>query len=285
LVAHRLLGIPFSVSTFVDFDYVTPFHMLPEKFGSARFVVTCTGYCAERLRTRLPELASRLRVLHHALPANYASAPVFRADEGPPRLVYVGRFVAKKGIDTLVRACAFLRDWSVPFSCHLYGAGEGREGLESLVDELGLNDRVKFEGAIPNERFYSTMTRGDLFVCPCRYMDDGERDGIPVTFLETMAAGITVVTTPVSGIPELVTDGYNGFLVPPDDPRALAERLRGLLRDEDLRASVGEAAKRTIQEGFTIERSIDRLDSWISRENGSAAGNAVQVTAPIHDGA
>jgi len=268
-VAHRLHDIPYSISTFVDFDYVTPFHMLDAKFGEARFVVTCTRYCADSLGARLPELTSRFRVLHHALPADYARAPDVRRADGRSRLVYVGRFVPKKGLDSLVQACALLRDRRTAFTCHLYGAGDERGRLEQLVETLELDGHVIFEGPIPNERFYSTMNEDDVFVCPCRYMPDGERDGIPVTLLEAMAAGLTVVSTPVSGIPELIVDGVNGYLVPPDAPEALADCLRALLESREKRDAVRASAIQTIQHGFSIEQTAAVLDAWISQENGS----------------
>jgi glycosyltransferase involved in cell wall biosynthesis len=274
LVVHRLLGVPYSVSTFVDFDYPTPFQMLDEKFGAARFVVACTDFCAGRLVERYPGLRARFRVLRHALPSDYASAARLRPRDGRSRLVYVGRFVPKKGLDTLLRACRILEDRGVEFSCHLHGAGIDEGRLQHLARELGLCDKVFFEGAIPNERFYTTLNHDDVFVCSSRYMEDGERDGIPVTLLEAMAAGVTVVATRVSGIPELIVDGHNGFLVPPDDPVRLAGLLDSLLESPGKRAAVAAAAIRTVREDFSLDRAVELLDAWITRESGLEAGTA-----------
>lgn len=267
LVAHRLLGIPFSVSTFVDFDYVTPFHMPAVKFGAARFTVTCTEYCATRLMARFPALALRFRVLHHSLRQDYTAGKPPRERDGKTRLVYVGRFVPKKGLDTLIEACAILKRDALEFSCHLYGKGETEAQLRALVAASDLDQTVRFEGVLPNEHFYSVMNADDIFVCPCRYMEDGERDGIPVTLLECMAAGIRVVTTPVSGIPELVKDGQNGYLVPPDDPVSLARRLKSLiLNGGSIDADMAAAARATVREHFSTECAGSILDAWISDE-------------------
>lgn len=269
LVANRLLGIRFSLSTFVDFDYVTPYHMLAPKVQAARFVVTCTEYCRRQLSRRFPEAASKLRVLHHALRHDYAEGKPFRARDGSSRLVYVGRFVPKKGLETLIEACAILRARGVETTCHLYGKGETQPELARLIARHHLEPIVRFEGVIPNEALYQVMNQDDVFVSPSRYMADGERDGIPVTLLEAMAAGITVVSTPVSGIPELVTDGVNGYLVPENDPAALAERLESLIRVPERRTAVSAAARSTVQERFSLERSGARLAGWISRESRS----------------
>jgi colanic acid/amylovoran biosynthesis glycosyltransferase len=266
LVAHHLLGIPFSMSTFVDFDYVTPFHMLPEKFGAARFVVVCTEFCAHRVAARLPELAEKIRVLHHAVDGDDICIRPLRTRDGRSRLVYIGRFVPKKGLTTLVEACALLAARGVSFSCHLYGKGPIEDVLRTMVERLGLSSSVFFEGVIANENVHTAMNHDDVFVCPSRYMPDGERDGIPVTLLEAMAAGITVVSTRVSGIPELIEHGENGYLVEPDNAFALAEVLERLLVSPGDRDKVSKRAQHTVSERFSLARAADTLDGWIRRE-------------------
>ena len=263
LVAQQLLGIPFSLSTFVDFDYVTPFHMLPEKFGAARFIVVCTEFCSRRLEAGFPDLGSKVRVLHHAIdPDEPRRHEPVRLDS-PPRLVYIGRFVPKKGLATLVDACSLLSRRGVSFSAHLYGKGPLEAELRMQIERCGLSHAVSLEGVIANQNIYTVMNRDDIFVSPSRYMADGERDGIPVTLLEAMAAGITVVSTPVSGIPELVEDGANGYLVEPNNPLALADLLERLLSQPADRRSVSSAAQRTIYERFALGPAVDALDGWI----------------------
>jgi glycosyltransferase involved in cell wall biosynthesis len=272
LVAHQLLGIRYSVSTYVDFERPSPYHMLSTKFAHAEFVVACTAFCVTRLRALAPDLESKWRILHHALPAGQGDRAVLRPQDGTIRLVYVGRFALKKGIDTLVDACALLRERGAAFACDLYGAGEEQPALERLVADRRLSGIVTFRGPIQNDRIYSVMNRDDVFVSPSRSLPDGERDGIPVTLLEAMAAGITVVTTTVSGIPELVVDGHNGYMVAPDDPGALAERLFTLLSCPELKTVVSAAACDTIRRHFSLESAVEQLGQWITRETVSAAG-------------
>ncbi len=269
LAAREAVGVPFSLSTFVDFDYVTPFHMLAEKIEAADFVVACTGFCAARLTSRFPEHGDKISVIHHALPAGYADGKTFRPRDGHSRLVYVGRFVGKKGLDTLIDACAILKQQGFAVACHLYGAGEAERALANRSVEQGLDGCVRFEGPIPNERFYSAMNGDDVFVCPSKDTRDGERDGIPVSLLEAMAGGMTVVSTPVSGIPELIESGRNGYLVEPDNPQALAELLGELLTNPDKRRAISAGARETIAARFDLGRSVDRLDGWLSRESPS----------------
>jgi len=117
----------------------------------------------------------------------------------------------------------------------------------------------------------ASTNRDDVFVVPSRLLPDGERDGIPVVLIEAMAAGVTVVSTPVSGIPELVEPGVNGYLVAPDDPVALADCLARLLTEPGARERVAEPARRTVRERFDLETAGARLAGWISRESVSGA--------------
>ena len=277
LVAERLLGVSMSLSTFVDYESPTPFHMLREKVETARFVTVCSAFCHDRLAGRFPDLASRFRIVRPSLPDGYGDAPAFRPADERSRLVFVGRFVPKKGIATLVAAVDLLRARGVLDApgvdpvCRLHGAGDEEDALRALVRARGLHAHVGFEGPIANEEFYGAMNLDDVFVTPSRPMPDGERDGIPVALIEAMAAGVTVVSTPVSGIPELVEDGESGYLVPPDDPEALAKVLEWLLTTPAARARVRDAARRTVRERFSLGPAADLLDTWISRETRSGA--------------
>src|SRR5207302_2504189 len=119
----------------------------------------------------------------------------------------------------------------VAIDARLYGSGEEDERLRARIARLDLGAIVRIEAPVVNERLYETMNRDAVFVVPSRLLPDGERDGIPVVLIEAMAAGVTVVSTPVSGIPELVEPGVNGYLVAPDDPVALADCLARLLTE------------------------------------------------------
>src|SRR5439155_26648303 len=271
LVAHRLLGVRVSLSTFVDFDYPTPFHMLDEKLAAARFVTTCSAFCAARLGARCPGAASKLAVLRPSVAAGYADGKARRARDGRSRVVYVGRFVAKKGLDTLIEACARLRARGVAVDARLYGSGEEDERLRARIARLDLGAIVRIEAPVVNERLYETMNEDDVVVVPSRLMPDGERDGIPVVLIEAMAAGVTVVSTAVSGIPELIEDGKNGYLAASDDPVALADLLAVLLTTPERRRRVADAARRTVAERFDLETAGARLAGWISRESASGA--------------
>jgi glycosyltransferase involved in cell wall biosynthesis len=97
---------------------------------------------------------------------------------------------------------------------------------------------------------YEEYRRASVFCLPCRVLDNGDRDGIPNVLLEAMATGVPVVTTNVSGIPELVVDGMTGLLVPPDDPEATAAALLRVFTDRELAARLARAGQALVRERF-----------------------------------
>jgi glycosyltransferase involved in cell wall biosynthesis len=99
---------------------------------------------------------------------------------------------------------------------------------------------------------------------PCIIAKDGNRDGLPTVMLEAMAAGLPVVATTVTGNPEIVDDGVNGLLVPPEDVPALAEALARLLQDETLRREMGAAARSKVEQCFDVRRNVAQLRQWLA---------------------
>ena len=119
---------------------------------------------------------------------------------------------------------------------------------------------------MPQARLGSYYGRASLFVLPCTVLANGDRDGIPNVLAEAMATGLPVVTTPISGIPEIVEDDFNGLFVPSEDAIALADGMARLLQDGALRAKLGHNARQTILEKFDSARTTRRLRALLSCE-------------------
>jgi colanic acid/amylovoran biosynthesis glycosyltransferase len=114
-------------------------------------------------------------------------------------------------------------------------------------------------GPMEQTRLFEEYRSAGVFCLPCRVLDNGDRDGIPNVLMEAMACGLPVVTTAVSGIPEIIRDGVNGRLVPPDDPAALAEALVRIDGDRQLAESLSAQARATVRERFDGERFAAEL--------------------------
>lgn len=172
---------------------------------------------------------------------------------GRPRFVCVGRQSAEKGIDVLIAAFAYVRERLPDVSLTLVGVGPQQEANERLVAELGLAERVAFVGLLPNPA--PSLAAADVVVLPSR------REGLPVAALEALALGRPLVATEVGGTPEVVKDGETGWLVPPEDPAALAHALVEAASDEPEARRRAAAGARLVRERFTSERMVDRIET------------------------
>jgi len=176
-------------------------------------------------------------------------------------IVTVGRLVNKKGIDLLLRAFAALgaTDWRL----RILGDGPQRERLEELAAELGVTERVSFEGARPHAVCLAAIAAAGLFVLPCRTTATGDKDGIPVVLMEAMAAGRAVIAGKLPAIEELIDDGVSGMLVPGDDVEALAAAIASLGGDAARRGALGSTARDKVAAEFSDAINIERLEKAI----------------------
>jgi glycosyltransferase involved in cell wall biosynthesis len=207
----------------------------------------------------------RLHVVHNGVLDISAG---LRADAGavPPRIVSVARLEAPKDPVTLFSALGTIR--SQPWELDLVGDGPLEPELRRLAASTGIADRVRFLGYVREPA--EALARAQLFVLSSR------SEGFPRSVLEAMRAGLPVVATAVGGIPEAITDGIEGLLVPRGDPSALAGALSGLLTDGERRKQMAMRARHTYEERFRFERMADETEAvyakmLVSRARGSGS--------------
>ena len=175
------------------------------------------------------------------------------------RIVSIGRFVEKKGLQYAVQAVSKLRDKNYGLSYSIIGDGELRTEIETLIRHEGVNDIVQLHRWLPHDRIMSILSESDILLAPSVTSSQGDKEGIPVVIIEAMAVGIPVISTHHSGIPELVENGVNGFLVLERDIGALTEKLALLIHHTDMRNRMGRAARRRVEMDFNIDHLNDRL--------------------------
>lgn len=238
-IAHRL-GIPYVVHVhsgrFGDFWKAAPpsvSAIVDRMFrNSAQIIVLGRGY-ADLVRERLPEVMAKTTVLPNATKARL-SEPRKADPTRPKQITYLGLVAPKKGVPELVAALEKLRDRS---DWHATIAGHG------MVDETqqdaaarGLGDKVELTGWIGTEDVDALLARTDIFVLP------SYSEGLSMAVLEAFAWSTAVVTTPVNAMTEVVEHGRNGLFVTPGNVDELADALRQLLDDDELRTRLGTAA-------------------------------------------
>jgi glycosyltransferase involved in cell wall biosynthesis len=278
LLAARILGGTFSFTAHARDIYHT--YVSPEidaakrraKLRAAAFTVTVSDFNASHLRGLCPEAAGRIHRLYNGIDLS-----LFRPTENtqPKRITAVGRLVEKKGFAVLVDACALLRDQTIDFHCRIIGDGPLLDALQSQITTLGLTDRVTLAGPMPQERLAEELGTAAIATLPCVITPDGDRDGLPTVLLEAMGKAVPVVTTTVTGGPEIVADGETGLLCPPDDPVALAEALAALLLDPDRARSMGAAGRMRAERLFDLTANAARLAGHFARVSPSVLAQGV----------
>ncbi|MCR9156183.1 MAG: glycosyltransferase [Rhodobacteraceae bacterium] len=265
-LAARAIGGTFSFTAHakdIYHTYVTPeadAEMRRAKLRQAAFVATVSDYNARHLSDLCPE--ARIIRLYNGIDLA-AFKPVAPAGQQPGHLIAVGRMVAKKGFDVLLDACALLRARNVPFFLSLVGSGPLEETLRAQRAALGLQDIVSMDGPLPQEALIDKIGTAQAAVLPCVITESGDRDGLPTVLLEAMARGLPVVTTTVSGGPEIVMDGLTGRLCAPGDATSLGDALEDVLAVNERAHLMGKAGRRRAEELFDLKINAGRLRKLI----------------------
>ena len=186
------------------------------------------------------------------------------------RLLTIARLVEKKGVLYALRALEILRRRGYRnFLYTIVGDGPERTRLELEVLKLGLSDVVAFTGAMSQISVLERLAASHIFIAPSVTASSGDQEGIPVVLMEAMAVGIPVISTFHSGIPELITNEYTGWLVSEKNPTELADALVGLMRNTQKLSEVTEAARAVIEEHFDVSKLNDRLVSILRERFGT----------------
>ena len=270
LIAAKLSRMTFSFTVHAH-DIQLDHSLLRWKLRETRFVRSISEYNKRFLESRYPaETNGKIHVIHVGIePAAYEenarNHPLANVDV--PRILCVAAHRPYKGLPVLIDACRMLKDEGVRFECNVLGQGPMRDELERLVRDRGVGDVFHLLGPKPEHVVATMMGEATLFVLPSIIAPDGQMEGIPVALMEAMASGRAVVTTRISGIPELVEDGVNGRLVEPGDARALADAMKTLLADPAAAAAMGQRGQEKVGAGFTLDGCTRELLALLDRES------------------
>jgi glycosyltransferase involved in cell wall biosynthesis len=167
----------------------------------------------------------------------------------------------KKGVDYILRAFAQVAGQRPQARLRIVGDGQLRPTLEHLAASLGIAGQVTFAGFVPHERLHAELGAAHIFCHPSVTTPTGDKEGIPGTVVEAMASGLPVVTTRHAGIPEMVRDGEDGFVVAERDKAALVRALLRLIDSTELRQRMGQAAAQQARAQGDAVRQTARLEA------------------------
>jgi colanic acid/amylovoran biosynthesis glycosyltransferase len=220
------------------------------KVQSASFVSCISDFCRSQIMAFVPTTQwSKLHVVHMGVDVKRNAAPspgeAVRVD-GPPRVLFVGRLVADKGVTLLVDVVEILRRRQRDLELVVVGTGPLGEQLREAVDQRGLSGSIKLVGALGQDDLPPWYAWADIFCLP------SFSEGLPVVLMEAMLAEVPVVSTVIAGIPELVLNNDTGVLVPPGRPDLLADAIERLADDPDGRRRLAVAGRRMVEQNFDM---------------------------------
>ncbi len=175
------------------------------------------------------------------------------------RLVCVGRFDLVKGQDVLIKALPAIQGEFPNLKIVFAGNGALKESCQDLARALHVQDLCVFLGDVPHAEVLNLIKASDLSIIPSRV------DNCPLVLLESLACGKPVIASRVGGIPELMDDGVEGFLAPPNEPEALAENIKRLLRDESLRRAFSINARNRFLKDYDLHSAVLREATWLEQ--------------------
>ncbi len=175
------------------------------------------------------------------------------------KLLSIGRFIEKKGIEYGIRAVAKTLKKYSNVEYNIIGDGPLKSRFEDLIKEFEVRRKIKLLGWKTQLGIRKLMKESDIMIAPSVTSSNGDQEGIPVILIESLATGLPVVTTWHSGIPELVQDKKSGFLVPEKDVERLADRIKYLIEHPEIRSVLALSGRKYVEAHYDIEKLNDRL--------------------------
>ncbi|BHH84398.1 glycosyltransferase [Desulforhopalus sp. 52FAK] len=258
--AASLSGLPYSFTAHAKDIYTSKREKLRQRITEAEFVVTCTKHNKEYLEELRGDGTTPVHCIYHGI-----DLALFKNDLGdnqnktPHNIFTVARLTTKKGLPTIYKALALLKQKGINFSHTLIGDGDDREEIVQLIETLDLGACCQWLGTKTHEEVLKNFRNSDLFVLGCEIAPNGDRDGIPNVLVESLAMGIPALSTHISAIPEILINEKTGLTVPPKDPEIMAQAIERMLTDFQLRDRLIKGGKEHVAAHFNNKQLIGDL--------------------------
>jgi colanic acid/amylovoran biosynthesis glycosyltransferase len=254
-LCHRLTGVPYSFTAHAH-DIFVDQSLLRRRLAAAEFAIAISDFNRGFLAAYGGDRATPVHVIRCGIRLDaYRFRPRAPQATGPVHALCVAGLKDYKGHEVLLRALATGDGGLGRVRLDLVGDGPLRQQLERLVETLDLHDRVRFHGALPEPEVIALLDGADFYVLPSVIAPDGTMEGLPVVLMEALAAGLPVVATRVSGVPELIQAGETGLLAEPGDASDLRRAIMSLLADPSAALRRAEAGRAVVERNHDGERS------------------------------
>jgi glycosyltransferase involved in cell wall biosynthesis len=268
---HRLYGIRYSFTghandIFCDTDFPVS---NADLVRDARLVITETDYARRWMEEKYPWAKGKVfRVFNGVATEDF---PAKEPAPAVPRILSVGRYVEKKGFGDLIEACRLLRERGIHFTCGIVGGGPLEGRLQAQIVEAKLEGQVQLLGPRSQTEVRRLLAAAQVFVLACVLEKEGGSDNLPTVIMEAMLARTPVISTELAGVPEMITSGEDGILVPPGNASVLADAMGKLLADPAAAERLGQQGRRTAETKFAVEKTTANLKHLLVTRAGVAA--------------
>jgi colanic acid/amylovoran biosynthesis glycosyltransferase len=263
MYASGLANIPFSFTAHAN-DIFERKWLLEEKVERSKFAITISNYNKDYL-INLGGKSEKIHVVYCGVNPSDFQNPSSGNKNFIPKIGSLGRLVEKKGFDVLIDACKMLKNENINFELEIAGDGPLKSKYENQVVKYGLESNISFIGSMNHNEVPQWLQGLDAFVLACRKDSKNDMDGIPVVLMEAMMSQVPVVSTKISGIPELVKDGETGYLADPENPTSLAKALVKVLYRKKQNSRLCTNAVKQINKKFNLLLNTNSILDYLER--------------------
>lgn len=277
-LASKITGVTYSFTAHAKdiFHEIVEEDVLRKKLSDAAGVITVSKFNVAYLNKKYAEAAKGVELIYNGLNLDEFQFETF--ENRPPLLLGVGRLVEKKGFSYLLDACALLRSRGVEFRCEIVGGGVLESDLRKQLESLKLGETVTLCGAMSQSDVKKKIRQAAILAAPCVHAKDNDRDGLPTILLEAMALGTPCISTPVTGIPEVLKHEETGLMVEEKNIMELADACERLLSDQLLCQSLAQNGRGMVERNFDIEKNTARIRAFFSRVTTTKFTPAITTT-------
>jgi len=250
----KFINVQFSCTGHGSELLLYPEPYLKELITYAKPFITISNYNKKRLTEKYNLSSDQIVVNYCGIDTDYFKKPEKGKKSDNFSILSVTALKKVKGVTYLIEACRLLKDQHIPFKCNIIGGGSEYETLFHLIQESGIEDCTMLLGVKTQSEIWEYLSASDIFVLP------SISEGIPVAVMEAMAMELPVIASNITGLPEIIEDGINGYLVPPKNPQALAEKIIDLYNNPKEIIAFGKAARKTIEEKFNLKTNVSTFE-------------------------
>ena len=260
MLTSRITALPYSFTVHGKSLFINPF-LVKEKVRGAKFVASISEFNKKYMvkKFNLKEFEEKIKIIHCGVSIKQLRKSKAEGQGKFLRILTVSRLAEKKGIDDILHSLRILKDLGVKYQYKIIGGGPYQQSLIKLVNKLGVSENVVFLGPTSTETVFKELSTADIFLLTPKSKKTEIEEGIPVVMMEAGLAGLPVISSRLSGIPELIDHEQNGLLINQGDYKNLANLILGLREKPGERKRLGNNLRKKVLDEFNLQKNVKVL--------------------------